>query len=290
MCAFNAVDGAPFKPGCIYVAPPDHHLLVSGKRMTLSRGPRENRHRPSVDVLFRSAAKAFGPRAIGIILSGALDDGALGLQTIKSQGGIALVQDPQEAPYSGMPEAAFRYTAVDEVLPVRQIASRLVKWCQSEFEAKLAPNQSALEEIAVRAGMTAQEMAEKLGPPSVFVCPECSGPLWELKNGELVHYQCLTGHSYSPASLIESDGEALERALWIAIRTLEQRASLLRRLSRQTKEAEMGRTADSFDSKALECEEQARVIRQIIERGSEDKARAGKGKVRSAPRSRSKKR
>jgi two-component system chemotaxis response regulator CheB len=134
--ALNAVDGAPIKPGRIYMAPPDFHLLLFEGRMKLSHGPRENRHRPSVNVLFRSAARAFGSRVIGIILSGALDDGARGLQNVKDKGGIAIVQDPREAQHPGMPEAALRNGSVDEVLSIRQMAARIVELCKENVTIK----------------------------------------------------------------------------------------------------------------------------------------------------------
>jgi two-component system chemotaxis response regulator CheB len=282
--ARHARDGERIEHGTIYVAPPDHHLFVSASTVRVSHGPRENRHRPAVDVLFRSAAEAFGWRTIGLILSGSLDDGALGLQAIKSRGGIALVQDPKEAIFSSMPEAALRYTAVDEVLPLRRIASRLVQWTETEAEephVKVGPGLASNSNPS-KATMTPNKMTQNFGEPSAFACPECNGPLWEVKNGQLVHFRCLVGHSYSPESLLESDGEALERALWSAIRTLEQRSALLKRLALQTRLARQHHSAAGFDERASDCDAQARIIRSLVERVSQKKASGAK--IRRRPR------
>jgi two-component system chemotaxis response regulator CheB len=242
-------------------------MLVESGRVRLSHGPHVNRHRPSVDVLFRSAAETFGSRVIGVILSGALDDGAVGLQAIKQGGGIALVQDPKEAQQAGMPEAALRSVAVDEVLPLELIAARLVWWSRGKISTAAPVQVPALVNAPIsKNAMAADEMVRKCGQPSVYACPDCSGPLWELRNGGLVRYQCLVGHSYSPASLMQSDAEALERAVWVAVRALEQRASLLRRLVSKARQSDLNKSSSSFEAKALECEAQARVIRQFLER------------------------
>jgi two-component system chemotaxis response regulator CheB len=233
--ATTARNGQRLQPGHIYVAPPDYHLLVEPGRLRLSKGPRENRFRPAIDPLFRSAAQVYGPRAIGVILSGNLDDGTAGLWAIKQLGGTAVVQSPEDALFPSMPDNALRHVRIDHVLPVAEIPALLARLTAGTLPAPepavLVPRNLDLEvriageDDPLRAGVT------NIGPPSTFACPECHGVLREVKEGGRVRYRCHTGHAYSSSSLLVEASDELEVTLWNAIRSLQETALLLKTLA-----------------------------------------------------------
>src|SRR6185437_4874084 len=192
-----AVDERPIEHGKIYVAPPDHHLLVKPQRLCVVRGPKENGFRPAVDPLFRTAARAYGARVVGVILSGGLDDGTLGLTQVKQFGGIAIVQNPDEAPFSSMPESAIQNVEVDHVLSVAQMPSVLTRLAEEpipEGAEPMSKNNDVGKDIA-EMGTEALVTGEIPGTPSGFTCPECGGALWELRGGKLLRFRCHVGHS-----------------------------------------------------------------------------------------------
>jgi two-component system chemotaxis response regulator CheB len=254
--------------GVVYLAPPDYHMTVHEGRIAVEKGPRENRHRPAIDPLFRSVAVSYGSRAIGIILTGSLDDGTAGLQAIKMCGGIAIVQHPEDALFPGMPENALRSVDVDHCVPMAKISGLLKELVGERVEAKNGAdcNMPALDAKAKPKTMTPREMMSKLGPPSGFVCPECNGPLWELNEGKTTHFRCLVGHQFSPESFLVEETEALERSLWVAAKTLEERVTLLNRLAAKATSVGQTTTATSFRQKADESEEHVEVIRKMIGR------------------------
>jgi two-component system chemotaxis response regulator CheB len=232
--ATDAVHGAAIAPGHIYVAPPDHHLLVRDGHVELTRGPRENSSRPAVDPLFRSAARAYGPRVVGIVLSGALGDGSAGLMAIAARGGVTVVQDPQEALFEGMPRTALKYVRVDHVLPVRQIPALLGRLAREPVAKKGTPTMSDIEEIMpqlVHRDFTAQERDERSEQTTVYTCPECGGTLWQVDHQGLVQFNCHVGHAYAPESLLGEMSEDLEAALWRCVRMLTEKATLTRQLA-----------------------------------------------------------
>jgi two-component system, chemotaxis family, protein-glutamate methylesterase/glutaminase len=218
----------PLAPGEIVVAPPDHHLVLFDNHLRLTRGPRENGHRPAIDVLFRSAARAVGARVIGVVLSGVLDDGTAGLAAIKSRGGLAVVQDPDDAIYPGMPHNAIEHVAVDHVLPADDIAKLLVRLCEEPVDDAGHPPPPLMEIEADLAMMseTAMNHPERPGQPSGFSCPDCNGVLYEIKDGEITRYRCRVGHAWSAESLLGEQAEQLDAALWMALRGLEEKAAL----------------------------------------------------------------
>lgn len=237
--AANARHGETIEPGRIYVAPPDHHLLVqSPGQIHISYGPKENRFRPAVDPLFRSAALAFGPRVVGVVLSGGLDDGTAGLLAIKQAGGIALVQDPEEAEAPSMPASALRHVEVDRTLKVGQIPACLTKLVSEPIEPLSAiatrpamPKQLEIE-VKVQSVENNRETAIRdLGEPSLFTCPECHGTLIQIRHGQPVRFRCHTGHAYTSATLETELGGKIEDALWITIRSLEEHAMLLNHMA-----------------------------------------------------------
>jgi two-component system chemotaxis response regulator CheB len=268
--AAHARDGEPLRPGRIYVAAPDRHLLVHEGHLRVVHGPRENNHRPAVDPLFRSAARAYGPRVVGVVLSGSLDDGTAGLHAVKRRGGVAVVQDPAEALFPGMPQHALANVAVDHVLPLADLAPLLVRLAHSE-----APDPGVndmADDMDLETHMAEMDPAAlggtgRLGPPSGFSCPDCGGSLFELHDGQLLRYRCRVGHAYSPESLAAGQSAAVEEALWVAFRALEERAALLRRMARRMQEAGVDRLQQRHEGQAEEIEQRAAVIRQLIEQG-----------------------
>jgi two-component system chemotaxis response regulator CheB len=228
-----AVQGAPLEPGRIYVAPPDHHLLIEDSALRLTRGPKENRVRPAVDPLFRSAALAYGPRVIGVVLSGALDDGTIGLWTVKDFGGVAVVQDPDDASVSGMPSSALANVAADFVAPGRALGELLVDLLRQPAPPPPARLQSDLgdldREIAIASMDDGAHTGEaRYGAPSRFACPDCGGVLWRTSRTGPLAFRCEVGHGYGSASLAEKQTEAVEDALWASLRALEDKAALAR--------------------------------------------------------------
>jgi two-component system chemotaxis response regulator CheB len=203
--AAHAVDGETIRAGRIYVAPPDHHLLVHRGVVRLSRGPRENGVRPAVDPLFRTAALWYGPRVVGVVLSGALDDGTAGLIAVKERGGLAIVQDPDEATFPGMPRSALESAPVDHRARVAEIAALIRQLTREDTptEGGLAMPEDMEQEAAIAAfDLEAIQSDHHPGIPSGFACPDCAGVLWEVRDGELIRYRCRVGHAYSPTSLL----------------------------------------------------------------------------------------
>jgi two-component system chemotaxis response regulator CheB len=229
--AVAAADGQRMTPGTIYAAVPDRHLLISeNDSLRLSPGPRENRVRPAVDKLFRSAARWAGPRAIGVVLSGTLDDGAAGLATIARRGGLALVQSPDEARFSGMPRAALSAVPEANALPLSQLAKVITE----AVGQQVTPSSEGLDDdLRWETDMAERGLstAEQAGRPVALGCPECSGGMNVVPNGNSVHYVCHTGHSYSPQTLIAARDEGIEAALWTALSALQEKSTVLRGLA-----------------------------------------------------------
>jgi two-component system, chemotaxis family, protein-glutamate methylesterase/glutaminase len=265
--AMNAVDKERIQPGRIYVAPPDHHLIIEPNRVRLTRGPKENRFRPAVDPLFRSAAQVYGPRVIGVILTGNLDDGTAGLWAVKQLGGTSVVQDPQEAVAPSMPRNAMRHARVDHCLPLAEIAPLLVRLTSTPTEEEGAHEVPKEMEIEVRIAKedTALDAGVlKLGEPSNYACPECHGVLLQLNEEKRLRFRCHTGHAYSVDSLLAEITEGVEDSLWNAIRSIEESMLLLRHMAEHLTESENGNTAERFLAQAQEAERRADLVRQAV--------------------------
>jgi two-component system, chemotaxis family, protein-glutamate methylesterase/glutaminase len=271
--------GQALEAGCIFVAPPGEHMLVNEGRVTLSRGPRENGHRPAIDVLFRTAARSFGPLVIGVVLSGTLDDGSLGLKQIKAYGGAAIVQDPDDALFGMMPLNALTATQPDEVLPAAEIAEalerracELAQLTPADYEARrqAAMSQSSrVDELDSEAAIVRQDKAAleehgRNGEPSMLTCPDCGGVLWELNEGGLLRYRCHVGHAYTADGLRTEQASRLEGALWTAVRALEESAALARRLANRARTLRNIKTAEQFEARAVEDEQRADLVRQAL--------------------------
>jgi two-component system chemotaxis response regulator CheB len=245
--ASHARDGETPRPGHIYVAPPDHHLIVSNGRLALIQGPRENNVRPSVDPLFRSAADVYGAGLVGVILSGSLDDGTAGLASIAAAGGTTIVQDPHDALVAGMPRNAIDQVDVDHIAPADQIAGLIVK---------------ALRQPGKRP-------RRKTGPAPVgehldLICPECGGVLRHQDEAGVARFVCRVGHAFSPDTLYGAQEAKLESALWTAIRSLEESASLARRLAIQARDRGSFALAQRFEDREQDAAERADLVRSAL--------------------------
>jgi two-component system chemotaxis response regulator CheB len=247
-----AVDREPIRPGHVYVAPADRHLLLEGDHLRVTRGPKENRVRPAIDVLFRSAAYSFGSRVIGVVLSGMLDDGTSGAWAIKDRGGIIIVQSPQEAGYPSMPESTLRHVAVDYVLPVADMPALLMRLTNESITviegAKPAEVLRIETHIALE-GNALQEGIMQLGEISPNTCPECQGVLIRIKEGLITRYRCHTGHAYTLRTLLAAINEEVEMTLWSSLRATDERILLLQEIMEEAR-------ANNEDAAVQQCAEQ----------------------------------
>jgi two-component system chemotaxis response regulator CheB len=264
----HAVDQEPIAHGQIYVAPPDHHLVIAHDQVLVTRGPKEHFARPAIDPLFRSAALTYGSRVIGVILTGRLDDGTHGLWAVKERGGIAVVQDPDEAAYPSMPMNALRYVLVDHCLPVAEIGplvERLSRERRPTHGDYPMSKELELETKIAKGEHIAPEDILQLGEPSPFSCPDCHGVLTRLKNADIVRFRCYTGHAYSFQSLIDEVSTDLENSMWNAIRSLEESALLLEHFAKHLDNtAQDGNCAAMLRQKSTEAEKRAAIIRQAV--------------------------
>jgi len=267
--ATNAVNGERLRPGHIYVAPPDFHLVIEPGVVRVTKGPRENRFRPAIDPLFRSAAQVYGPGAIGVLLTGSLDDGTDGLSAIKSLGGCAIVQDPIEAMFPSMPQHAIDHVEVDYVLPLAQIVPALVRLTSVPIEP--IPSTEVPDQLQVEVNIAMEHNPfdaglERLGKPSDFACPECHGVLLELKDGERTKFRCHTGHAYSIASLLAAISEGIEDSLWSAVRALEEGQLLMTRMAEHVRASHNSADARELIDRANEARHQSEAIRKLVMR------------------------
>lgn len=263
--AVHPEDNDRIHKGRIYVAPPDHHLLIQDGHVRLSRAPTENGHRPAVDVLFRSAARAYGARVVGVILTGSLDDGTAGLTEIKRYGGLAVVQSPEEADYPGMPRSAIENVDVDHVASLSALSELLVGLSREPLPEEQDPPVDE-EAMAMKEQLERGQDREAEGKPSGFTCPECGGALWESPEDGLVHFRCRTGHAFSPESLLAQQDEGLEYTLWAAVRALQESADLARRMERWMANRGAGAVAgrDRYHRRAEEATRHAEVLRKML--------------------------
>jgi two-component system chemotaxis response regulator CheB len=265
--ATHAWDGESIRPGRIYVAPPDRHLLLKLGHVRVARGPTENSHRPAIDPLFRTAARSYGRRVIGVVLSGLLDDGTAGLKAIKERGGLAVVQEPDDALFPSMPRSAMDNVAVDYAVPIDELGALLLRLVNQPLPAAaqhVAPTEMQVESDMAELELGALENPHRPGAPSGFACPACGGALWEIRDGDLIRYRCRVGHAWSPDSLLAEQSGAVETALWSALRALEERAALAQNMSSRAAKRGHDPVARKFADQARECEADARLIREVL--------------------------
>jgi two-component system, chemotaxis family, protein-glutamate methylesterase/glutaminase len=268
--ALSPKDGDRIRPGTIYVAPPDRHLLIEPNLMRVTRGPKENRFRPAVDPLFRSAAQIYGPRVVGVILTGYLDDGTAGLWTVKQLGGTAVVQDPADALVPSMPLNAVTHVKVDYCLPLDEIAPLLVQLTTEVAKDKGAYSVPKEVEIEVNIAKELKALDAgvlQLGEPSNYTCPECHGVLLQMKEGTRFRFRCHTGHGFSMESLLADITEKMDDALWNSIRAFEEGELFMRHMAEHLGNGENSQSAESFLKRADEAKRQANLMRQAAVNG-----------------------
>src|SRR5215831_19623704 len=263
--ATTAQDCEIFELGHIYVAPPDHHLLVKQGYLRVTRGLRENRVRPAIDPLFRSAAVAYGARVVGLVLTGLQNDGTAGLLAIQRCGGITMVQDPTDALYPDMPLSALEHVTVDYCLPVLKMGAVLYRLSQEPPAATPPiPEDLHIEVNIAENPVDNSNCAEKLGESVAMTCPECGGPLWQLRDKKQRRYRCRLGHAFTAESLLEGQLEMIEYALWAAVRTMEDRVGILMTLAHGRREHGQSKTADTYETRAKELKTQTQQIRHML--------------------------
>lgn len=255
----------PIQKHHLYLAVPDQHLLLKEDRIVLGQGPPENRWRPAIDILFRSAAAAYDGHVIGIILSGMMQDGTAGMIAIKRSGGTCIVQDPSEAEYPGMPRSVLDNMDVDYTVSLAGMGAIL-----SEKTKNGAPHEHEIPEDVIAEAAIAQKMAtgmeplEGLGEKSVFVCPDCGGGLWELDHGHFTRFRCYTGHAYTANELLLRQQEGLESTLWIALRMLEERKQLLKKMSEEERNKGWLRSAESKAQRGAELQIHINRLKELL--------------------------
>lgn len=265
--ARHAVSGDPLVPGEILVAPPDHHLIVQPDHIRLTRGPQENGYRPAIDVLFRTAAVSCGPRVVGVVLSGVLDDGTAGLLAIHRRGGVAVVQDPVDALYPAMPRSALQHVDVDQVGSAAALGEIIKTACNSTVsEDPREPSRLMTMEAAVaRLDDEAINDEDRPGKPSGFGCPDCGGSLFEIQDGDLVRYRCRVGHAWSTDGLLAEQARQLDDALWMALRSLEEKAALSKQLAARAHRRGNPLTGHRFETQSAEATQAAALVRAMLE-------------------------
>jgi two-component system chemotaxis response regulator CheB len=255
--AAQAVDGEPLEAGTIRVAVPNRHLMVDDHRIALSEGPTENGHRPAINALFRSVALTFGPRAVGVLLSGVLDDGTLGSAAIRSRGGTTIAQSPAEALFPAMPLNAIEAGVVDHELGAFEIGGLLKQLADRDFEEHEMESDARMElenRIAMARRFSTEFDTEALGPPSGYTCPDCNGSLISVSDG---NYRCQVGHAWTADALLRARDDEIEGALWVAMRSLQEKAKLSRRLAEQVNP---GMLSERYEAIAEEAEHAMAVL------------------------------
>jgi two-component system chemotaxis response regulator CheB len=266
MPVHDAIDGELFQEGHLYVAVPDHHLIVKAECMRVTFGSRENRWRPSIDVLLRSAAVAHGANAAGVILTGALDDGVAGLAAIKRCGGLAVVQDPDDAEFPELPASAIASVDVDRRATLEELPNLFVEMASRPLmESAPPPPDLVIEARFAEMPLVDLDTASThVGEITSLSCPDCGGPLWTVKDGEKARFRCNVGHAYSESYLLIDQREAIERAFWIALRTLEQHANLLQRIIEKGQTPGYARLVDTYRERFAQTRRDALLIRNVL--------------------------
>lgn len=270
--AMHVKNGQRLVPGRIYIAPPDQHVLVRRGVIELSRGPRVNHSRPAIDTLFRSAARSYGPRVVGVLLSGALYDGTAGLVAVKDHGGMAIVQDPVEAAMPSMPRNALGLVEADAVLPSDEIGHALVR----AVHAPVGPTEEGVAKViddepfgqVIARDIHEQAVGGRVDQSTVYTCPECGGVLWQTDESEGSVFRCHIGHVYAPEVLLDQKAEELEAALWTCVRLLRDQATLTRQAATRPFNGSQQHLSARLEERAQLADRQAEMIRELLESGA----------------------
>ncbi len=263
----HAKDEQAFRSGHIYLAPSDQHMLIVKGKILVTKGARENRSRPAIDPLFRSAAVAYGNRVIGIILTGYLDDGTSGMMAIKRCGGVCIAQDPEDASYPDMPQSVIANVGVDYCLPVSQMGALLSDLVSRELPAnKEAPDDIAIEAKIAQRVLSDLPSVEALGEQVPFNCPDCGGVLWQMAEGKIRRYRCHTGHAFTDSVLLAQQTVKIEETLWVALRMFEERQNLLVTMSKNAGE----KPSSSISQRANDSQVHIERIRAMLKATDKD--------------------
>ena len=264
----SAVSGELVRKGYVYVAVADRHLMLAGDRLRLTRGPRENRSRPAVDVLFRSCAASLGARSIGVVLTGALDDGTAGLWAIKDVNGQAIVQSPEEAEYPSMPTSAIKHVDVDRVALLAEMPGvflEAIATSEGRTSAERVGERLQMETEIARGGDALKSGSLDLGPSVPLTCPDCGGTLAQIDEGLIRRYRCHTGHAFSSDTLLQASSEDIDTKLWQALRAVEERALLIdRRLEDANQQEALVAPPESYRREAAAVRNRATVLRGLL--------------------------
>jgi len=264
--ALHPIQGQTLRTGMIHVAPPDHHMLLNADGIIcLARGAKEHHARPAIDPLFRSVAIECGARAIGVVLSGRLDDGTAGLQAIQQCGGLVVVQDPDDAEQPSMPASACAHVAVDHCVTRAQLADTLIALAgQQVTAAPVAPSRLVCEHRVTTGGGDPMEDLKALGKPSTFGCPDCDGVLWEIDASSPLRFRCHTGHGYSLRTLEHTQASYSDKAMWSALRALQEREGLLRAMADESRQHLDHAGGERFDTQAAEVARQSEQLHHFV--------------------------
>lgn len=259
-------EGLEIEAGKVYVAIPNHHMVIIDKKLHNSKGPRENLFRPSIDVLFRSAAVAYGNQCVGVLLSGRLNDGTVGLEAVKRCGGLTIIQNPETAEFSGMPLTAKKFVDIDYTIELEDMAEVIREIVKSELPGKVKVPKSLIREAEIATKIKSQVHTEDiLGEKVALSCASCGGPLWRIKDTGIERYRCHVGHSFSQESLLLAQNENLEETLWVCLRTLEEKKVLMMNMAENFIEKGSREIARSYNSKIEEVDEHINRLRELMD-------------------------
>jgi two-component system chemotaxis response regulator CheB len=264
----HAVDGEPIRRGRVYVAPPGMQTYVHRGRISVQRGPAENLYRPAVDPLFRTAAHHYGARVVGVILTGSMDDGAAGLLAVKRGGGITIVQDPRDAMFSSMPANAQQAAAPDHIVVLSAIAPLLVQLVSEHVGDDPLSSEVSLETAEEAPPGAPFRRSEEQGAPANLACPDCHGTLWEIEEPGAIRFRCRVGHGFSEGAILKAHADSVERALYAALRALEERGALLRKLAVQARRRGNVTGAALFEGRLERLEQDVKVLHSVIKDGT----------------------
>jgi len=276
----HPVDGERFLKGHVYIAPPDHHLILEDSHIRLSQGPKENLTRPAIDPLFRSAALTFRSRVVGVVLTGELDDGTAGLWSVKYRGGITVVQDPEDAAHPSMPRSAANNVSIDYCLPLAEIGPLLVRLADDPFEEESLPPSEKLE-IENRIALDdprALTQLERLGELTSYTCPDCHGSLWRLTEDKFVRFRCRTGHAYTAETLQTEQNQALENILRDALRCAVEQSTLAMDLIEHARRTNDRETIGPWESELRKAGRRMRLIQEILNHERNSTTATGKNR------------
>lgn len=259
-----ADDGMALKSGQVYFAPAGYHMLIKEKKIALGKGPSEGSWRPSINASLRAAAVAWNSRCIGIILTGMLDDGTAGMNAVQRCGGFTIVQDPAEAEYPNMPLSVLNHMQVDRTLPVSDIPQAIEERLAMDPEPTDIPDDLQIENSRAEQMSTMIEGMSTLGRQAVYSCPDCGGSLWEVNNGNVHEYRCHIGHSYTEEELLHLKGQEIEKTLWVALRTMEEKHNLLQRIARKEEKQGLQVLSRDHQDRAKEMQQHVHRLKSLL--------------------------